>query len=135
MKTNFLAAVDLETVKATNQVDKGTVETYINNEVKTNRFKNLSNASIDEIVTKAETKNTKENTKWAVRVFEGTFYPCKDLIKLTYTVRSFASPSSYLLQITNTAKRRQKCTHFFRALAASCVLYNRTEHSQGFFIC
>ena len=25
--------------------------------------------------------------------------------------------------------------HFFRALAASCVLYNRTEHSQGFSIC
>ena len=25
----FLAAVDLETVNATNQVDKGTVETYI----------------------------------------------------------------------------------------------------------
>ena len=24
---------------------------------------------------------------------------------------------------------------FFRALAASCVLYNRTEHSQGFSIC
>ena len=25
--------------------------------------------------------------------------------------------------------------HFFRALAASFVLYNRTEHSQGFSIC
>ena len=25
--------------------------------------------------------------------------------------------------------------HFFRALAAFCVLYNRTEHSRGFFIC
>ena len=25
--------------------------------------------------------------------------------------------------------------HFFRTLAASCVLYNRTEHSRGFFIC
>ena len=25
--------------------------------------------------------------------------------------------------------------HFFRALAASCVLYNRREHSQGFLIC
>ena len=25
--------------------------------------------------------------------------------------------------------------HFFHALAASCVLYNRTEHSQGFSIC
>ena len=26
-------------------------------------------------------------------------------------------------------------THLFRALATSCVLYNRTEHSQGFSIC
>ena len=25
--------------------------------------------------------------------------------------------------------------HFFRALASFCVLYNRTEHSQGFSIC
>ena len=25
--------------------------------------------------------------------------------------------------------------HFFQPLAASCVLYNRTKHSQGFFIC
>ena len=25
--------------------------------------------------------------------------------------------------------------HFFRAVAASCVPYNRTEHSQGFSIC
>ena len=23
--------------------------------------------------------------------------------------------------------------HFFRAIVASCVLYNRTEHSRGFF--
>ena len=25
--------------------------------------------------------------------------------------------------------------YFFRVLAASCVLYNRSEHSRGFFIC
>ena len=25
--------------------------------------------------------------------------------------------------------------NFFRALAAYCVLYNRTEHSKGFSIC
>ena len=30
---------------------------------------------------------------------------------------------------------RDKTPHVFRALAASCVLYNRTEHSQGFSIC
>ena len=29
---------------------------------------------------------------------------------------------------------RNKTPHFFRALAASCVLYKRTEYSQGFSI-
>ena len=33
------------------------------------------------------------------------------------------------------ASSRVSPLHFFRALAASCVLYNRTEHSQGFSIC
>ena len=76
-ENEFLAAVDLDTVNATNQVDKVTVEkANKSNEVTKQRFKNLSNASIDEIVTKAETENTKENTKWAVCVFEGTFYFC-----------------------------------------------------------
>ena len=30
---------------------------------------------------------------------------------------------------------RDKTPHFFRALAASCVFYYRTEHSQGFSVC
>ena len=30
---------------------------------------------------------------------------------------------------------RSEEKHFFRALAASCVLHNRTEHSPGFSIC
>ena len=30
---------------------------------------------------------------------------------------------------------RDKTPHFLRALAASCVLYNRKEHSRGFSIC
>ena len=65
-ENEFLAAVDLDTVNATNQDDKVTVEeANKSNEVTKQRFKNLSNASIDEIVTKAETENTKENTKWA----------------------------------------------------------------------
>ena len=71
-ENEFLAAVDLETVNATNQVDKVDKSSEVNKQ----RFKNLSNASLDEIVTKAETK---EYTKWAVRVFVGTFYFCKDV--------------------------------------------------------
>ena len=55
-----------------------------NSNIKINqRFVNMSSAEIDEIIKKAETKNTKENTKWAVRVFEGKFYDllcCKNVI-------------------------------------------------------
>ena len=41
-----------------------------------------SSAEIDDIITRAETKNTKENTKWAIRVFEGEFHirKCHKLI-------------------------------------------------------
>ena len=84
-ESEFLAAVDLETVNATKQVDKVTLDkANKSSEVNKQRFKNLSNASLDEIVTKAETKNTKENTKWAVRVFEGTFYFCKAVYLRTF---------------------------------------------------
>ena len=34
------------------------------------RFANMSTSEIDEITTKAETKNTKDNTKCAAQVFE-----------------------------------------------------------------
>ena len=34
----------------------------------------MSSAEMDEIINTAEMKNTKENTKWAVQVFEGTSY-------------------------------------------------------------
>ena len=54
---------------------------------------------------------------------------------------------SYLLQSTwDTARALKKKgeslayrlvfhLHFSHALATSCVLYNRTEHSRGVFIC
>ena len=106
-ENEYLAAVDLETVNATKQIEKVTLEkANKSSEVHKQRFKNLSNASLDEIVRKAETKNTKENTEWAVRVFEGRFYFCKAvylktfLTKVTCTVSSFTSPLSYLLQVT-----------------------------------
>ena len=41
------------------------------------RFKNISNAVIDDIITRAETKKTKESTKWARRVFESEFFVVK----------------------------------------------------------
>ena len=37
----------------------------------------MSSAEIDEVITRAETKNTKDNTKWAIRVFEGEFHAVK----------------------------------------------------------
>ena len=41
------------------------------------RFKNMSSDAIDDIITKAETKKTKESPKWALRVFEGEFFIVK----------------------------------------------------------
>ena len=51
----------------------------VNEEANKQRLVNLSNASKNEFITKAENKNTKESTKWADRVFlEGKFYCCKE---------------------------------------------------------
>ena len=42
-----------------------------------------------------------------------------------------------VLEAAGALKNYVSCffLHFFRAPAASCVLYIRTEHNQGFFIC
>ena len=45
--------------------------------IKKQRFKNMSSDAIDDIITKAETKKTKESTKWALGVFEGEFFIVK----------------------------------------------------------
>ena len=49
----------------------------IGNQKNNQRFVNMSSAEIDEVITRAETKNTKDNTKWAIRVFEGKFHVVK----------------------------------------------------------
>ena len=41
------------------------------------RFVSVSSAEIDEVITRAETKNTKDNTKWAIQVGEGKFNAVK----------------------------------------------------------
>jgi len=53
-----------------------------NNKTNNQRFVNKSSAEIDDIITRAETKNTKENTRWAIRVLEGEFHirKCHKLI-------------------------------------------------------
>ena len=48
-----------------------------NNKKRNQRFVSMSSAEIDEVITRAETKNTKDNTKWAIRVFEGKFNTVK----------------------------------------------------------
>ena len=48
-----------------------------NNKKSNQRFVSMSSAEIDEVITRAETKNTKDNTKWAIRVFEGKFNTVK----------------------------------------------------------
>ena len=50
-----------------------------NNKKSNQRFVSLSSAEIDEVITRAEAKNTKDNTKWAIRVFEGKFSAVKML--------------------------------------------------------
>ena len=40
-----------------------------------------------------------------------------------------------LTVLCSVLKQSNVSFHFLSALAASCMLYNRTEHSQGFFIC
>ena len=54
--------------KVSEEVTDGNTEPISN--INKQRFPNMSSAEIDEIITRAETKNTKNNTKWAVRVFE-----------------------------------------------------------------
>ena len=43
----------------------------IKDKEKVSRFAKLSSEEVDDIVSKSETKHTKENTKWALAVFEG----------------------------------------------------------------
>ena len=82
-ENELLSLIDLETAvnKSSDVTDKGDkvagekIESSASGANK-QRFVNLSNASIDEIIMQAETKTTKENTKWAVHVFEGKFYCC-----------------------------------------------------------
>ena len=64
------------------QVTDQNTEPENNNKTNNQRFVNRSSAEIDDIITRAETKNTKENTKWAIRVFEGEFHfrKCHKLI-------------------------------------------------------
>ena len=59
------------------QVTDENTEPSSNNINNNQRFLNMSSAEIDEIITRAETENTKDNTKWAVRVSEGKFYAVK----------------------------------------------------------
>ena len=75
-KTKLLAAADLQAVNVTNKIyEKADKKTEVNKV----RFVNLSNASTDEIITKAKTKNGQENTKWAVCVFDCKLYFFKDV--------------------------------------------------------
>ena len=48
----------------------------------------MTSAEIDEVITRAETKNTKDNTKWAIRVFEGKFHAVKNAISLTTVLQT-----------------------------------------------
>ena len=61
LSSMVLPEVDIEPDKTNNANDLE----------KQSRFAKLSESEVDDIITKSETKHTKENTKWAVGVFEG----------------------------------------------------------------
>ena len=89
-ENELLASVDLEDIinnSGTYLLCESEVSDeggYENNEQSGNidkqRFKNMSNAAIDDIITRAETEKTKESTKWARRVFESEFFCYKNII-------------------------------------------------------
>jgi len=69
------------------QVTDQNTDPESNNKTNNQTFVNKSSAEIDDIITRAVTKNTKENTKWAIRVFEGEFH-IRKCHKLIIKVRS-----------------------------------------------
>ena len=89
-ESELLASIDIDKCinSGTNQVAEGETTDNVtenstelgnsnNQTIQNNRFIKMSGAEIDDIITRAESKNTKENTKWAVRVFHGKFYLVK----------------------------------------------------------
>ena len=76
-KTNN-SVVESEVSEHVQVTDENTEPQPASNNKKSNqRFVSMSSAEIDEVITRAETKNTKDNTKWAIRVFEGKFNAVK----------------------------------------------------------
>ncbi len=72
------SVVESEISEHVQVADKNTEPRQASNNKKSNqRFVSLSSAKIDEVITRAEAKNTKDNTKWAIRVFEGKFSAVK----------------------------------------------------------
>ena len=86
-ENELLASIDLEDIVSNSgtyplcESEVSDEVSYENSERRDNinkqRFKNMSSDAIDDIITKAETKKTKESTKWALRVFEGEFFIVK----------------------------------------------------------
>ena len=55
------------------------------------------------------------------------------IVKCFISVQSMLTTLLFALEIKFVLKIEK--LYFFRAPAASCVLYNKTEHRQGFSIC
>ena len=79
-KNELLASMDIDH-PARNSTNNTVIESEVSEEVRDEntepsrninkqRFANMSNAEINEIRKKAETKNTKDSIKWAAQVFE-----------------------------------------------------------------
>ena len=73
------SVVESEISEHVQVADENTEPRLASNKTSNQRFVSLSSAEIDEVIMRAEAKNTKDNTKWAIRVFEGKFSAVKML--------------------------------------------------------
>ena len=95
----------------------------------------MPGAVIDVIIRWAETKILKEKMKWTVRVWK--VFTLSKIARLHTVIKIKHSQHSCSIYIVSYLKKWVETLHyvscfslhFFRALAASCVLYNRTERS------
>ena len=71
----------------------------------------MSSDAIDDIITKAETKKTKESTKWAIRVFEGEFFYFRNIINTIWKPRKRCALFATIFRKNDWNKRMNLLAH------------------------
>ena len=89
MKNELLASIEIENAicnNTNNSVGKSEISEHVQvtpshdrqtTKKKQQRFISMSSAEIVKVIPRAGTKNTKDNTKWAIQVFEGKYNAVK----------------------------------------------------------